>query len=128
MLAMGPATGSVVNRAPWSRAMTSDLPAPELDCLTCGVCCTGRPGTVLVAPEDLLRWVHTGRQDLVESLVDGHFSLQALPCDKQGRCSYQGTTDSWAACSIYEMRPSVCAAVPKGGEECLAYRRRGGRE
>ncbi len=102
--------------------------AEDVDCLTCGVCCTGRPGTVLVEDSDLARWRNAGRVDLVESLVPGHFGQPAMPSDARGRCRYQGTPDSPAACSIYPDRPSVCAAVPAGGEECLAYRRRGGRE
>ena len=100
----------------------------ELDCLGCGVCCTGRPGTVLVDGADVERWRQIGRLDLVEALVPGHFGQLALPSDAVGRCVYQGTDDSPAACSIYALRPSVCAEVPVGGDECLAYRRRGGRE
>lgn len=106
--------------------LAADSAAP--DCLTCGVCCTGRPGTVLVEADDVERWRQLGRSDLVDALVPGHFGLAALPSDASGRCLYQGTAESVAACSIYAVRPAVCAAVPAGGAECLAYRRRGGRE
>ena len=110
------------------RAPATVTDASELDCLGCGVCCVGRPGTVLLEEHDIERWRQLGRQDLIDALVPGHFSRPALPSDETGRCAYQGTAWSRAACSVYAIRPSVCAEVPVGGDECLAYRRRGGRE
>jgi Fe-S-cluster containining protein len=65
-----------------------------LDCRTCGACCRGRPGTILVDRFDLTRFAEAGRTDVTAGLVPGHFSLDALPTDADGRCLHQGTEHS----------------------------------
>ncbi len=109
-----------------------DTPTPpaaelEFDCRQCGVCCTGRPGTVLVDERDLLRWKRAGRIDLEERLEPGHFGLRALPTDQPGHCLYQGTHDHPNDCSIYAERPQACRDLAPGSTECLAARSLGRR-
>lgn len=99
-----------------------------LDCRTCGACCRGRPGTVLVDSQDLVRFRDAGRDDLAVALVPGHFSLDALPTRGDGQCVFQGTTTSTVDCSIYEIRPESCRRFEKGGTECLTARQRGRRD
>jgi Fe-S-cluster containining protein len=100
----------------------------ELDCRTCGACCRGRPGTVLVDSSDLARFRAAGRGDLESTLVEGHFSLAALPTRGEGQCLYQGTDQSHTDCAIYEIRPGACRAFSKGSGECLNARQRGRRD
>lgn len=101
---------------------------PGLDCQTCGVCCRGRPGTVLVEPRDLARWKRHGRDDLAQALAPGHFSCPALPTDSDGRCRYQGTEANRHDCSIYALRPQACRDFEPGGPQCLAARTLGRRD
>jgi len=100
----------------------------ELDCRTCGACCRGRAGTVLVVEEDLVRWRRANREDLEQSLVPGHFSLPGLDTRGDGRCIHQGTPESPLDCSIHAIRPNTCRDFAASSPECLAVRRRGGRE
>jgi Fe-S-cluster containining protein len=84
-----------------------------LDCRTCGACCRQIPdGTALVSAEDLVRWKREGRDDILRTLVPGHFSQQGL-----------GTPDNPHDCSIYETRGWACHALEKGSPQCLTYRR-----
>lgn len=99
-----------------------------LDCRTCGACCRGRPGTVLVDPDDLARFRAAGRDDLAASLAPGHFSLDALPAHDDGQCVYQGTATSRSDCSIYEIRPDSCRRFERGSTECLSARQHGRRD
>ena len=99
----------------------------ELDCRTCGACCRGRAGTVLVATHDLKRFRDAGRPEIATTLVAGHFSLDALPSHEDGQCAYQGAATSPTDCSIYEIRPDACRAFKKGSHECLSARQHGRR-
>lgn len=102
--------------------------SPTLDCRTCGVCCRGRPGTVLVEPGDLARWKLHGRDDLSHTLAPGHFSLPALPTNSDGTCCHQGTEANRHDCSIYLVRPQACRDFERGSAECLAARALGRRD
>lgn len=99
-----------------------------LDCRTCGACCRGRPGTVLLELEDLVRFRTAGREDLALATVPGHFGLDALPSHEDGQCMYQGSTESHTDCSIYDIRPSACRRFKKGSAECLSARQHGRRD
>lgn len=110
-----------------SESASASPPPPDLDCLSCGACCRGRPGTVLVEPADLDRWQRAGRADLAKPLAPGHFSLPALPTDASGCCRYHGTADLPHACRIYPLRPQACRDFAVGSPECLAARSLGQR-
>ncbi len=96
----------------------------ELDCLTCGACCrTGADGTILIPPEDLVRWRSIGRDDLAEQVQPGHFGLVAFATDESGACVHLGTDESPNACQIYAIRGTTCREFEKGSEQCLEFRR-----
>ncbi|HEY6727557.1 MAG TPA: YkgJ family cysteine cluster protein [Polyangiaceae bacterium] len=112
--------------------MPNASPEPQanlgLDCRECGVCCRGRPGTVLVEARDQELWERHRRLDLVERLAPGHFSLPALPTRSDGQCLYQGTPEHPHDCSIYGLRPQACRDFTAGSAACLAARRAGRRD
>ena len=109
--------------------MSDEIDDSELDCLECSACCRmAGPGHILVPPEDLVRWKHTGRQDLIDGLVEGHFSQQAFPSRADGACVYLGTPESPHACSIYSERGTTCRTFEKGSKQCHGYRREAGLE
>jgi Fe-S-cluster containining protein len=98
--------------------------ADDLDCRACGACCRQIPdGTALVSAEDLVRWKREGRDDILRTLVPGHFSQQGLGTDEAGTCHFLGTPDNPHDCSIYETRGWACHALEKGSPQCLTYRR-----
>ena len=95
----------------------------ELDCLRCGACCRpGREGTLLVPAADLVRWRRAGRDDLVASLVEGHFGEQAF-ATRDGACVHLGSASQANACSIYKDRGTTCREFEKGNWQCLEFRR-----
>ena len=98
---------------------------PALDCRSCGACCMdGRDGRVPVSAQDLARFRRSGRGDLQQALVPGHFGQLALPAKHNGHCHHLGTPGSDLDCSIYELRPGGCQRVEPGDAQCLSYRRR----
>jgi Fe-S-cluster containining protein len=104
------------------------LTESELDCQACGLCCRGRPGTVLVSREDLNRWRRADRKDLEDHLAPGHFGDPSVATDAAGTCVHLSTQGGHFACRIYAIRPQGCADFEVGGSECLATRRRGRRD
>ena len=103
--------------------------ANSLDCLECGACCrvTG-PTNILVPAEDIVRWKRLGRVDLVEGLVEGHFSEMAFPSRSDGACLHLGVPGESNACSIYEIRGTTCREFEKGSRQCHEFRRDAGLE
>ena len=98
--------------------------ASELDCLTCGACCRqASDGRILVPAEDIVRWRRTGRGELAEQLVQGHFSEMAFAATAEGACVHLGTSASPNACRIYEVRGTTCREFEKGSWQCLEFRR-----
>lgn len=96
----------------------------ELDCLACGVCCrTGADGTILIPPEDLVRWRSIGRDDLAAAVQPGHFGMVAFATREDGSCVHLGTDVSPHACQIYEDRGTTCREFAKGSPQCLEFRR-----
>lgn len=96
----------------------------QLDCLTCGVCCrTGKNGTILIPPEDLVRWRALGRSDLAEAIQPGHFGMVAFATADDGTCVHLGTPESPHACQIYELRGTTCREFERGSPQCLEFRR-----
>ena len=98
---------------------------PEaLDCLACGACCReGSDGRILVPEQDIVRWRRTGRDDIVNGLVEGHFSEMAFPATPEGACVYLGAEAGPNACSIYPIRGTTCREFEAGSAQCLSYRR-----
>ena len=101
----------------------ADLDAP-LDCLTCGACCReGSDGRILVPEQDIVRWRRTGRGDIADGLVEGHFSEMAFPATAEGACIYLGAEAGPNACAIYPIRGTTCREFEAGSAQCLSYRR-----
>lgn len=99
----------------------------QFDCLTCGACCRqASDGRILVPAEDLVRWRRIGRADLADSLVPGHFSELAFPSRPDGSCHHLGTAGNANACSIYEIRGTVCREFEAGSWQCREFRREAG--
>lgn len=94
------------------------------DCRECSACCRdGSDGRIGVSTEDIVRWKRTGRADIAQSLVPGHFGVQAFPAREDGACVHLGTPHNPHDCSIYAIRGSVCHQLQPGEPQCLAYRR-----
>ncbi len=101
----------------------SAAPEEQFDCLTCGACCYQRPGTILVEPEDLVRWRRTGRDDILAQLEPGHFGHMAFKMNEQGCCVHHGTATEPHACRIYEVRSETCIKFEAGSKQCREFRR-----
>lgn len=97
------------------------------DCEHCGACCHQRPGTILLEPQDLLRWKRDGRRDLLDAVAPGHFGLDAFAM-RNGACVHLGTDTNPAACRIYPDRATVCRTFTAGSQQCLEFRREHGVE
>ncbi len=101
----------------------------DLDCLECGVCCRqASDGRILIPEEDLIRWRRTGRADLADAAVPGHFGEVAFPFTPEGACVHLGTPVSPHACAIYEIRGTTCREFEKGSRQCHEFRREAGLE
>lgn len=94
----------------------------DFDCEHCGACCHQRPGTILVDPQDLLRWRDAGRTALLDAVEPGHFGSQAFKM-RDGHCTHLGTPDNPAACRIYPDRATVCRTFEAGSAQCREFRR-----
>lgn len=98
----------------------------EFDCLTCGACCFQRPGTILVEPDDLVRWRRLGRQDILDQLEPGHFGQMAFKMSDAGCCVHHGIPDAPHACRIYDVRSETCIRFEAGSQQCREFRRERG--
>jgi Fe-S-cluster containining protein len=106
---------------------SNDLAKAPLDCVACGACCRqGSDGRILVPAEDIVRWRRTGRDDLADALVEGHFSEMAFPARADGSCVHLGTPGQPNACSIYAVRGTTCREFEAGSWQCLEFRREAG--
>jgi Fe-S-cluster containining protein len=81
---------------------------------------------VLVSANDIVRWKREGRSDILDGLVEGHFSEQAFPSLSSGACVHLGKPGHPNDCSIYETRSETCHALVPGSLQCLCYRRMAG--
>ncbi|MET0409892.1 MAG: YkgJ family cysteine cluster protein [Polyangiaceae bacterium] len=100
-------------------------PSPLADCRTCGACCHGREGTILVTAENLLRWRREQRDDILGQLTEGHFSEQAFAMGPDHACVHLGR-GSDKSCSIYETRADSCRTLQVGDRQCHEARRERG--
>jgi Fe-S-cluster containining protein len=97
---------------------------PALDCRACGACCRyAEDGRVPVSAEDLVRWRRSGRSDLADAVVDGHFGERGMPARSDGACRYLGVVGAPNDCAIYPDRPRTCAKFAVGSRQCLEARR-----
>lgn len=97
------------------------------DCLRCGACCHAREGTLLVSPQDLVRWKRTGRADILAQIAEGHFGEPAFAMSSRGACVHLGTPEGGEfACAIYPTRAQVCRRFEVGNPQCVAARRERG--
>ena len=102
---------------------------PVLDCLTCGACCRqGSDGRILVPAEDIVRWRRSGRDDLADGLVEGHFGEMAFASRDDGACVHLGVPGEPHACAIYPIRGTTCREFEAGSWQCLEFRREAGLE
>ncbi len=94
---------------------------PDLDCLSCGACCT-HAGDVVVEATDNNVPRHLTRS------VRGRMGFGSWEAEEGTRIMARRDCNSCAAlslkkgrhvCRIYEQRPAICRDFPVGGEECL---------
>jgi Fe-S-cluster containining protein len=78
---------------------------------------------VLVLDADFRRWADAGREDLMDSRVEGHFGEYGLAVDHLGMCVHLEDR----RCSIYELRPDTCRDFKIGCAQCLLAQRLAGR-
>lgn len=110
-----------------SSPKSGDFDAVAFDCRACGVCCReGSDGRILVPAEDIVRFRREGREDIADSLVEGHFSEMAFPTRPDGACVYQGAPTGRNDCAIYPIRGTTCRQLEPGSRQCLEFRRYAG--
>ena len=116
--------------APLDPALTQPVQAavdPEtgepLDCTACGACCRAGEGSMLLTPDDLLRWKRAGRDDLAARTAPGHFGLLSFPTTPDGACVHLTSPEGRSICAIYELRAEVCREFAAGSWQCLEFRR-----
>jgi len=101
----------------------------EIDCKTCGACCSSstNDGYVPVTALDRRRLpTKYARkvQDVVDPGDEPPFALGLKRFDDRFACvALKGKLGKDVACDVYAQRPVYCRAFEKGGEECLARRR-----
>ena len=100
----------------------TDKPS-DFDCLTCGLCCFQREGTILVTAGDLLKWHRQKRFDILDGIGPGHFGQEAFQTSTSGACIHHGIPGEAHACAIYPIRAEVCRSFEAGSPQCLEYRR-----
>jgi Fe-S-cluster containining protein len=96
-----------------------------VDCRSCGACCYGRPGTILVSAESLTRWRRERRLDILEALTPGHFSELAFAMRADHSCVHLGAGAD-KSCAIYQTRAESCRALQVGDRQCREARRERG--
>lgn len=84
----------------------------HFSCTRCGKCCTGKPGTVRVAPEEIeaiSAKVHVSHEEFIAKFtrpVDGGYSLVEKP---DGACIFY---DEKKGCTVHAARPIQCRLYP----------------
>ena len=95
------------------------------ECDNCGACCSGRlivaVSSADIAREPRLREAGSRPEEINLEFVDADRLLtwqQSPPCEFLCQADDQGRK----LCGIYESRPSVCAAMKPGSEQCQLSR------
>ncbi|MFC1825961.1 YkgJ family cysteine cluster protein [Thermodesulfobacteriota bacterium] len=80
------------------------------ECLRCGACCTGDPGTVRVHHseiERIARFLAMRGSSFVEKYLEPFRENFSIREDQDGRCYFYQD-----GCTIYPVRPSQCQTFP----------------
>lgn len=89
----------------------SPVPGPvRFACQGCGHCCTGEPGTVYVAPDELpgiAAHLHISRADLKRFYLFPFRDGYSIKEDQSGNCLFYAD-----GCRIYGVRPAQCRCFP----------------
>lgn len=97
-------------------------------CRGCGICCDLYGTTLSANGDDLARWRHEGRDDLLVRVgEEGRLWAQPDGPDGSGgswadACPYIVRTGSDTAhCGIHETKPAICRAYPTDlhGRRCM---------
>ncbi len=108
-------------------------PNEELTCRRCGNCCH-LDVAAYVALDDIQRWQHEGRDDILAHVHDNgvtwsdrsvvnRFGANITTC--QMSCVYLTWSGQTASCGIYETRTRICRSyVPGSSELCPQHRRK----
>ena len=80
------------------------------ECQRCGACCTGAPGTIYVAPDevaDIADYLRLSPGDFIRRYLYPYKNSYSIREDASGNCLFfnQG-------CTIYRIRPVQCRAFP----------------
>lgn len=115
--------------------------AAQLDCRTCGACCTALPwwtsapdGERSGAPVETYTFVNADPDTPEEACVLAERSIANRPPGRAlrvvgGRCaSLVGDVGLSVRCAIYERRPLECRGFPRGSIVCRIVRVRAGLE
>jgi len=79
-------------------------------CLRCGACCTGAPGTIYVAPNEIVSLAHTlsmSAADFMARYLYPYKDSFSIREDARGRCLFYDE-----GCTVYEARPLQCRTFP----------------
>lgn len=79
-------------------------------CRQCGRCCTGDPGTVYVAPDEITAiaaYLGTDLRTLTSSMLYPFRDSYSIREDEHGNCLMYDT-----GCRIYPVRPRQCRSYP----------------
>ena len=82
----------------------------SFECQRCGACCTGAPGTIYVAPEEIGPMAGCLRLDLSDLIARYLYPYQdsySIKEDARGDCLF-----FQAGCTIYPVRPFQCRSFP----------------
>ncbi len=105
----------------------------NISCRFCGTCCLAN-FIAYVTDEDLSRWKHENRQDILKVIGHGHViwmgdhMISATDGHYAHDCPFlQAESGRWL-CSIYETRPLVCRTYePASSEICPQWKKNNNR-
>jgi len=82
----------------------------RFECQQCGACCTGEPGTVYVAPNEIRPIARTMNMPVNRLIKEFLYPFQdsySVREDRDGHCFFYDS-----GCLIYPVRPSQCRSFP----------------
>ena len=82
----------------------------RFECLQCGRCCTGRPGTVYVSRSEITaiaQYLRTSESDLIRRFLYPFKDSYSVKEEADGRCMFYRD-----GCQIYAVRPNQCKTYP----------------
>ena len=101
-----------------------------MECQRCGKCCLAN-ALSFITDEDLARWKHQGREDILHIIENSHavWAGDHLISSEDGRylhgCPFLKWEDDHYTCTIYETRPQVCRDYQPGSSLiCPLYMKR----